>query len=187
MKYIIGLGNPGLKYRKTRHNAGFMTIDAIAKKTGGRFKTNNKFEAKVAESFYEGEKLMLIKPMTFMNHSGYSVSAIIDYFKIDVSDMIVIYDDMDLPVGSLRIKEKGSGGSHNGMKSIIGYIKSEAFPRIRMGIGKPQGGRDTVSHVLGKFGKDEAEVVNDMIIKARDAALLIVSDCVSSAQQKYNG
>lgn len=185
MYYIFGLGNPGLKYKKTRHNAGFMAIDALAKELGIKMK-NSKFDAKMGEGFYEGEKIVLIKPQTYMNNSGFSVSGVMNYFNISGDKIIVIYDDMDLAVGNLRIKAKGSAGAHNGMKSIINCIGTQEFPRIRMGIGKPKGEKDVIGHVLGKFGKDENALVEEMTQNAAHAALLIATKGIEAAQQKFN-
>ena len=154
---IVGLGNPGIKYEKTRHNVGFMFVDVVAKANSATFKLDKNLEAMVAEIYIKNEKHILVKPITYMNNSGNAVYKVLNYYKkenkIDVNDLIVIYDDMDLPLGSLRIRKNGSSGGHNGMKSIISCINSTEFKRIRIGIGRPE--NNQIDHVLGKFSKNE--------------------------------
>ncbi len=182
---VIGLGNPGLKYRNTRHNAGFKVIDLLAKQYGINLK-NTKFEAKVGQGMLAGKKVMLVKPQTYMNASGYAVDALLDYFDIPPQDMVVLVDDMDLPLGSLRIRERGSAGGHNGLKSIISYLKSENFVRVRIGIGKPEGQKGVVPHVLGKFSRDEADLAGETFERCAQAVDYLVREGVQAAQSKYN-
>ena len=187
MKIIVGLGNPGLKYKKTRHNAGFMAVDLLAKKQRARFKTNKDLASKIALTVIGDEVVAIVKPQTYMNNSGYAVSAVMDYYDADISDIIVIYDDVDIPLGSLRIRKKGSGGTHNGMRNILEYLNDEKFMRIRIGIGKTPPYKTIVDHVLGKFLKDEKEAVAKGTQKAADAAFCIIAESAEAAQSKYNG
>lgn len=185
MDYIIvGLGNPGLKYRNTRHNMGFLAIDALAKDTGARF-NKKRFRGITAECRIEGRQVLLLKPHTFMNLSGEAVAEVVQFYKLPPERLIVLYDDIDLAAGSLRIKARGSAGTHNGMRSIIGAIKTERFPRVRIGIGKPEKA-ELVSYVLGKPEKSQRADIGQAIENAAAAAALIVSKGVEAAQQKYN-
>lgn len=166
-KLIIGLGNPGKKYANTRHNIGFMCLDAFAKKNGLVFKLDKKMNGEIAEIMTEGNKTVFLKPSTYMNLSGDAVSKVMQYYKIALEDILVIYDDLDLNTGRFRLREKGSAGGHNGMKSIIGHVKSQEFKRLRIGISK-RSERDTIDHVLGQFGKDELKDIDIAIEHAID-------------------
>ena len=184
MYFIAGLGNPGLKYKSTRHNAGFQVLDILAKRHGVKLKAT-KFDAHAGQGMIGNEKVMLIRPTTFMNNSGYAVDGILNYYNADLSQLIVLYDDIDLPFGTLRIREKGSAGTHNGMRSILGYTGSGDFPRIRIGIGKPEG--NLIQHVLGKFEKEKHGQAQEMFGRAADACECIVLEGVSKAQARFNG
>jgi len=182
---IVGLGNPGKEYENTRHNVGFTALDLMADSLG--IKINRvKFKGLLGEATYEGIKILLLKPHTYMNLSGESVKDAVNYYKIPPENLIVIYDDMDLPVGRLRIRPEGSGGGHRGMDSIIYQLASDKFPRVRIGIGRPEGEKDAVHHVLGKFCGEEIEKIKIAIQTAAKAALLIVSDGINQAMNKYN-
>jgi PTH1 family peptidyl-tRNA hydrolase len=183
---IFGLGNPGIKYKKTRHNAGFRVIDLLAKEYGVHMK-GSKFQAKVGEGHAYGSKILLVKPQTYMNESGWAVSAVLDYYKIPARDMVVLCDDMDLPLGAIRIRESGSAGGHNGLKSIISYLKSEDFTRVRIGIGKPGGSKGTIPHVLGKFGGEEETKAEEAFRRSAQAVDCLVREGVQMAQSRYNG
>ena len=183
MYFIAGLGNPGLKYKNTRHNAGFQALDILAKRHGIKLKAT-KFDAHAGQGMIGGEKVMLIRPTTFMNNSGYAVDGILHYYNAELSRLIVMYDDIDIPFGTLRIREKGSAGTHNGMRSIISYTGSGDFPRIRIGIGKPQG--DLIGHVLGKFEKEKHEQAQELFARAADACESILTEGVAQAQAKFN-
>ncbi len=159
MKVIVGLGNIGEKYANTHHNTGFVMIDAFAEKMGLTF-SKKKFDAFVAEGNIDGENVVLMKPTTFMNLSGKSVSAIARKLKIDSKNIIIIYDDIDLPVGKVRYRENGSGGTHNGMKNIIELMGTQDIPRIRVGIGSSEQ-IPLVDYVLGKFSKEDMEKINE--------------------------
>lgn len=186
MVCIIGLGNPGMKYRNTRHNAGFRVIDLLAREYGIKFKTS-KFQAKTGQGTVDGKKVILVKPMTYMNDSGYAADAVLDYFRIPQKELVVLVDDMDLPLGAIRIRDKGSAGGHNGLKSIISYLKSEDFARVRIGIGKPEGQKETIPHVLGKFSHEEGELAKETFERCARAVDCLIREGLQAAQSKYNG
>lgn len=167
---IVGLGNPGTKYQDTKHNIGFITIDEIAHRYGASFKKSH-FEADVAELFIGMQKVMLIKPLTFMNESGRSVGPLMTYYGISEEELIVIYDDLDLEIGHIRLREKGGAGGHNGMKSLIAHLDTNVFPRIKIGIGRPLGNTSVVHHVLSSFPKETHEEILIAVKKAADAAI----------------
>lgn len=184
MKVIIGLGNPGKDYEKTRHNVGFMVIDEIANKlgiSGGK----EKFDAVLLEDFVGQEKVILVKPLTFMNDSGRAVRRIIDFYNLNPTDIIVIYDDVDIDLGKLRIRKNGSAGTHNGMKSIIYELKSDNFPRVRLGINKEKRG-DLKRFVLKKFSKGEVPLLIDVVKRAADAAISMVEDDIDKVMNQFN-
>ena len=179
MFVIVGLGNPGKKYEKTRHNMGFLAIDKLAEKHD--IKVN-----KLKHKALIGQKALLVKPQTYMNLSGESVREIVSYYDIDLEDLIVIYDDFDLEIGTIRIRKKGSAGSHNGMKSIIGQIQSKDFPRIRIGIGKSGGGAEWKDFVLGKTSKQDEKLIEDAVDRAADAVGCILEKGIDKAMNEYN-
>ncbi|MEA4853484.1 MAG: aminoacyl-tRNA hydrolase [Christensenella sp.] len=183
MKFVFGLGNPGLKYKNTRHNAGWTVVDILAQRHGIKLK-KTKFDALAGQGIIGGEKVMLVKPTTFMNNSGYAVDGIMQYYNAPIKDMIVLYDDIDIPFGSLRIRDKGSAGTHNGMRSVIQYVGSGDFPRIRIGIGKPNA--NLIGHVLGKFEKEKRDDAQSMMQRAADACETLTIEGVAEAQAKYN-
>lgn len=168
MKLIVGLGNPGREYELTRHNIGFMAIDEIAKRWNISL-NEQKFKGVFGAGFVNGEKVILLKPLTYMNLSGESIRPLMDYYKIDVEDFVVMYDDLDIPVGKLRLRMKGSAGGHNGVKSTISHLGTQEFQRIRMGIDRPKNGMKVVDYVLGRFTSEEIPDVNHSIEKAADA------------------
>lgn len=159
MKLIVGLGNIGKEYENTYHNVGFVMIDCFATKVGEKF-TKSKFSSALAECKLGQEKVVMIKPKTYMNLSGIAVAEAIKKLKIDISDVLVIYDDVDLPVGEVRFRKNGSAGTHNGMKNIISFLASQDFPRIRVGIGK-DGVYNLSDYVLSKIKKDDAELIEN--------------------------
>ncbi|KRQ86688.1 Peptidyl-tRNA hydrolase [Caloramator mitchellensis] len=183
MFLIVGLGNPGRDYEHTRHNVGFDAIDKLAEKLDVNV-SKIKFKGLYGETFFNGEKIILLKPSTFMNLSGESLIEAASFFNIPEEKIIVIYDDVDIDVGRIRIRPSGSDGGHNGMKNIIYHLQSINFPRIRIGIGKPK--KDMVNHVLGRFTKDEQEIMDKIIDIAADAAIEIVKNGVQSSMNKYN-
>ncbi|MEB6148392.1 peptidyl-tRNA hydrolase [Enterococcus sp. 6D12_DIV0197] len=169
MKMIVGLGNPGKKYEKTKHNVGFMVVDALAQKYQATFK-KSAFEAEVAEFFLNGEKILLVKPQTFMNESGRAVGPLMTYFGIYQEELVVVYDDLDLALGKIRLRQKGSAGGHNGIKSLIAHLDSTVFNRIKIGIDRPRSGQTVVNHVLSPFAKDDLPIVLQSIDKAVEAS-----------------
>ena len=187
MYLIVGLGNPGRDYINTRHNIGFEAVDAMAAKFhAGRWKA--KFRAEYAEASAAGEKVLLVKPQTFMNLSGESVAAWKEYYKLNNGQIIVVYDDKDLPTGKLRIRPKGSAGGHNGIKNIIYQLGSEEFPRVRIGIGSPaREGFSIADYVLGRFSKEEVELLIPAVVRASEAVETIIRDGVLAAMNRFNG
>ncbi|WP_066649210.1 aminoacyl-tRNA hydrolase [Christensenella timonensis] len=183
MFFVFGLGNPGLKYKNTRHNAGWCAVDVLAKRHGIKLK-KTKFDALAGQGMIGGQKVILAKPTTFMNNSGYAVDGMLDYYDAGLENLIVMYDDIDIPFGSLRIRDKGSAGTHNGMRSILGYTKSGDFTRIRIGIGKPRS--NLVGHVLGKFEKEKRGDAQALFERAADACERVITDGVNSAQAEFN-
>lgn len=185
MIVLAGLGNMGPKYERTRHNVGFDTIDFLAAKYRiSNFKSKHK--ALIAEGIIQGRKTLLVKPQTYMNNSGEAIREILDYYKILPEELVVIYDDTDIDVGRLRIRAKGSAGTHNGMRSILSHIKTENFPRIRIGIGKAPEKMNLADFVLSRFTDDERKLVNEVIEKASLAAVTIICSSVEIAMSKYN-
>jgi PTH1 family peptidyl-tRNA hydrolase len=170
MKMIVGLGNPGSKYQTTKHNIGFITVDEIAHRYNATF-NKSQFEADIAQFFIGTEKIMLVKPLTFMNESGRSVGPLMTYYGITEAELIVIYDDLDLEVGKIRLRQKGSAGGHNGVKSLIAHLGTNVFPRIKIGIGRPMGNQTVIQHVLSTFPKDSHEAMLIAVKNAADAAI----------------
>jgi len=183
MYIIAGLGNPGKEYTGTRHNVGYDTLDCLAEKYDVKL-NKLKFNSVYGETFINGEKVMLVKPVTYMNRSGIAIDEIIKFYKIPVDNLIVNYDDIDIPVGTLRIRPHGSPGTHNGMKSIINHV-GENFPRIRVGIGRNPD-IDLADYVLQKFGRDESDKIRMIMEKAAEAAIEIIEKNIDAAMQKYN-
>lgn len=183
MYIIVGLGNPGRDYAKTRHNVGFMTLNTLAEREGIAFNKSG-FNTVYGEGRIGSEKVILAKPETFMNNSGFAVVRLVNWFKLPTNRIIVIYDDIDLPCGAIRIRENGSAGTHNGMRSIISQLGSDDFIRIRVGIGKPHG--DLINFVLGVPCEDETKLLNKAFSDAAEAIKLIVGGRLSEAQSKFN-
>ncbi|MEM8808772.1 MAG: aminoacyl-tRNA hydrolase [Cyanobacteria bacterium P01_G01_bin.38] len=190
---VVGLGNPGAKYERTRHNIGFEIIDGFAKSWQIVLADHKRFQGFAGEGRTRGgERLILLKPMTYMNNSGRAVRAVLDWYKLSPASVLVIYDDMDLPVGKLRLRPSGSAGGHNGMKSIIAHLGTQGFPRLRVGIGsadKAQSNRDgvVISHVLGKFAPQEQKVMDAVVPTAVDALDFSLRKGVEAAMNLYNG
>lgn len=184
MFLVVGLGNPGDKYDGTRHNIGFETIDYISSKYNIDV-TRVKFKGVIGEGFIGGEKVILLKPTTYMNLSGESVREAMSFYKLTEEDIVIIYDDISLEVGKIRIREKGSAGGHNGIKSIISNINTDVFPRIKIGVGQPTG--DLVSHVLGRFSKEEAEDLKEVVEVSSKAVEIIMKSGTKDAMNKLNG
>lgn len=184
MYIVVGLGNPGKKYENTRHNVGFIAIDQLADRLG--IKVNKiKHKALIGEGFLNREKIILVKPQTYMNLSGESVREIFDYYKINIESLILIYDDIDIDMGTVRIRKKGSAGTHNGMKSVIRLVGDDNFPRIRVGIGKCDK-IPLVDYVIGGFTPQEKKPMEDAILKSIDGVISIIEDGIDLAMNKYN-
>lgn len=184
MKLIVGLGNPGKEYDKTRHNVGFMVMDRLADVLNVSIDMK-KFKGEYAKLKYQGEDVILLKPMTYMNNSGESVIQVMNYFKIDVDDLLVIYDDMDMPVGKLRLRESGSAGGHNGVKSLIAACWNTSFKRIRVGIDKHPHIK-VIDYVLGKFTKDEQPLIDEGIENAVKAVEVFLQKDFVAAMNGFN-
>lgn len=184
MFLIVGLGNPGSKYDNTRHNIGFEVIDNISNKYNIDI-NRQKFKGEYGEGFINNKKVILLKPATYMNLSGESIREVVNFYKISNENIIVIYDDISLDIGRLRIREKGSAGGHNGIKSIILNLSSDVFPRIKVGVGQPN--VNLVDYVLGKFSKEEKEILKESIEAATNSVEQIIKEDVNSAMNKFNG
>ena len=185
MRIIIGLGNPTEKYQATRHNIGWDAITRIS--DDYRIPLNQKKHKAICGAGYiEGEKVILAQPLTYMNLSGESVRELVDFYKVDTEDIIVIYDDVSLDVGQLRIRKKGSAGGHNGIKSIISHLGTDEFPRIKVGIGEKPKDWDLADYVLSRFKDDEETVIREALKDISDACRMIITDGMDSAMNKYN-
>jgi len=185
MFVIIGLGNPGREYAMTRHNIGFMTLDALASRHNIDIRREN-FRSVFGEGRIGDERVVLAKPLTFMNNSGWAARDLVNWFKVEPAQLLVIYDDADIPLGTIRVREGGSSGSHNGMKSVIYQLGFDNFARVRVGIGAPEGERDIIAHVLSKPAGEELEKLKSAIFTAADAAELIIAGRLSEAQARFN-
>lgn len=186
MFIIVGLGNPGKEYENTRHNAGFNSLDVLAGKYNISIR-EAEHKALVGKGYIEGQKVILVKPQTYMNNSGEAVREITDYYKVDPeSELIVLYDDISLPVGMLRIRDKGSAGGHNGIKSLIQHLGTQVFLRIKVGVGDKIPEMDLVNHVLGHFNKDDAEVMKESFTKAAQATVMMLGGDIEKAMNIYN-
>ena len=187
---IVGLGNPEPKYDRTRHNIGFAAIDAIARAWQINLTENRKYFGEFGEGQKHLTKIRLLKPLTYMNRSGQSIRAVTDWFKLPPTSVLIIYDDMDLPLGKLRLRLSGSAGGHNGMKSAISHLGNQNFPRLRIGIGKPQnavvGEANTISYVLGQFNAQESAMVTEILSLVVDCVELSLKQGVEQAMNRYN-
>jgi len=192
MKLIVGLGNPGRHYVNNRHNVGFKCVDLFAREHGISL-TQRRALSKLGTGEVSGTKIVLAKPQTFMNLSGEAMSALVRRYKISAKDILVIYDDLDLPLGKIRIREKGSSGGHNGLKSIISHLGTQDFPRIRVGIGTAEGGDgaaapkgDAIEQVLSDFTDAEKTVMRDVYVKVATTIECILTEGIAAAMNKYN-
>lgn len=184
MYIIVGLGNPGKQYENTRHNMGFLAVDLLAEKYN--IDVNKiKFKALVGEGRIAGQKVLLVKPQTYMNLSGEAVRQAMDFYKIDPEELIVIYDDIDIPTGTFRIRKKGSPGTHNGMRNIFQHIQTNDFPRIRVGIGSGKKA-NLAGYVTGGISKSEQEILADVLKNSADAAACIIEKGIDKAMNEYN-
>ncbi len=185
MKLIVGLGNPENEYANTRHNMGFDTVNQLAKEYDISI-NKNKFKGIYGIGIVENEKVCLLKPQTYMNLSGNSVKEVVNFYDIKLSDIIVIYDDMDVEPGKIKIRKKGGAGSHNGMKSVIEELQTEVFTRIRVGIGTPIDKSDRIQYVIGKIPLEEKKMLEEGTKKAKEAIIEILKNGVDTAMNKFN-
>ena len=185
MKLIAGLGNPGAEYANTKHNVGFMLIDALAEHLNASAWKED-FSSSVAEARIGGEKIFLVKPLTYMNNSGEGIGPMLSYYKLNSGDLIVVHDDMDIPVGTVRIRKQGSSGGHNGIKSILSHVGSEEFARVRIGIGRPPAGWTVINHVLAPFAPEDLPKIREAIAYLLPAVTCIVTDGTDFAMNRYN-
>jgi PTH1 family peptidyl-tRNA hydrolase len=186
LQLIVGLGNPGPQYANTRHNCGFMVVDRLAERWGIPLALEKQFQGSYGEGFALGGKRRLLKPATYMNRSGEAVRAVLDWYKLDPRSVLVVYDDVDLPLGRLRLRGSGSAGGHNGMKSVIQHLGSEAFPRLRLGVGRPKGNQDMVGHVLGRFEPTEQAVLERVLRAAVEAVECCLQEGLRAAMNRFN-
>lgn len=185
MKLIVGLGNPGPRYRQTRHNVGFMVIDRLAERLAAT-PWREKFHGEVAEASHAGQRLMLLKPLTYMNLSGTAVAAAARNRVDDPADLLVLVDEAQLPLGRVRLRGEGSAGGHNGLKSLIEHLGTKEFPRLRIGVGAAEGGEDLADHVLSKFRPDEWPVIEKAVERAADAALSYIELGIERTMNAFN-
>lgn len=185
MKCIVGLGNPGKKYEQTRHNVGFHVIDEMLRRHGWTL-SKEKFKGFYTMENINGNKLLLVQPHTFMNLSGECVKPLMEYYRIPIEDLLVIYDDLDLPVGKIRLREKGGHGGHNGIRSMIDQLQVNTFKRIRVGIGRPEGSMAVVDYVLNRFSKEQEEPVEHSVLLAADACEAWLQKDFSEVMNTFN-
>lgn len=184
MKIIAGLGNPGTKYENTRHNVGFMTMDVIAEKLNVEW-NKEKFSSKMIKTKVHGEDVILLKPQTYMNESGFALRQCLDFYKTSSQDVLIIYDDVDLPIGKIRLRQKGSAGGHNGIKSIIACIFTQEFDRIRIGVGKDPK-IPMINWVLSKFKEEEKKDLHTAIEEAANAAIYSINHSFTQTMNAFN-
>jgi PTH1 family peptidyl-tRNA hydrolase len=187
MKLVVGLGNSGRKYEHTRHNVGFDVVDEVARRVGAVFRRSWRFPADLAEATVAGERVLLVKPRTFMNRSGEAVGPLARKKGVTPADVLVVVDDVELDCGRLRLRRGGSAGGHNGLKSVIEIMGSDVFPRVRVGVGRTPEGGDMVQHVLGRFSPADREAVEQAVERAADAVEMVVREGLDKAQNKFNG
>ena len=185
MKIIAGLGNPGAEYAHTKHNVGFMLVDALAERLNAPAWKEDFFSS-VTEVRIGGEKVFLVKPLTYMNNSGEAIGPMLSYYKMETDDLTVVHDDMDIPAGMVRIRKKGSSGGHNGIKSVIAHVGGEDFARVRIGIGRPPAGWTVINHVLAPFSSEDVPKIREAINYLLPAVECIVTDGVDLAMNRYN-
>ena len=185
MKLIIGLGNPGPKYTSTRHNVGFAVLDLVAARRGVEF-GSSPADAVMARERGPGARVILAKPLTFMNRSGDAVGMLSRYFRIEPDSILIVVDDANLPLGRMRARSEGSDGGHNGLQSIMTALATPAFPRLRLGVGRGDARRDLADHVLARFDDDEIGAVEEMVARAADAAELFVDGSILAVMNRFN-
>ena len=185
MYLIVGLGNPEQEYSNTRHNMGFDTVNKLAKQYEIEI-NKKKFKGVYGTGNIEGEKVIILKPQTYMNLSGESIKEAIDFYKIESENIIIIYDDIDIKPGIIKVRKTGGPGTHNGMKSVIQNIQMKEFPRVRVGIGMPEHKNDLINYVIGKIPKEEIEILDKSTTKAKEAVIEIIKNGINRAMNKFN-
>ncbi len=186
MWLIVGLGNPGERYARTRHNIGFRSVETLAERHGLTFR-NQRANSEIAEGYIRGQRVVLVKPQTYMNLSGQAVSALRNWYKIDPArELLIIYDDLDLPFARLRLRERGSAGTHNGMRSIVAQLGTTEFPRLRVGIGQPPANMDAADYVLSRFTPEEEAVLPELLTRVADAVEVVLGEGLTTAMNRYN-
>ncbi|WP_163539366.1 aminoacyl-tRNA hydrolase [Gracilibacillus sp. YIM 98692] len=185
MKCIVGLGNPGKKYESTRHNVGFMVVEEILRRNQWKL-SKNKFHGLFTVENTQQDKIILLEPQTYMNLSGESIRPLMDFYQIDAEDLVVIYDDLDLPLGRVRLRQTGGHGGHNGVRSVIDHLGTKRFNRLRFGIGRPDVPMSVIDYVLGKFSKEEEPVLQDAVTHAADAMEVWMDKPFSIVMNDYN-
>jgi len=185
---VVGLGNPGLKYEFTRHNIGFRIVDSLARNIEIEFKKVKSYYSLISRGMINNHKVMLVKPQTFMNLSGRAVSKVVSYYKIPLQDLLIVYDDLNLELGQIRIRKKGSAGGHKGIESIMQYLNSEEIPRLRIGIGNPlvNFNFNCVSYVLSNFNNDKKDKIGEVIKLSTEAIKIVIEYGFEKAMRKYN-
>jgi len=186
VKLVVGLGNPGKEYELTRHNIGFMVVDELARRQAAGFRKRFWFPARQAKCRINGEEVRLIKPTTFMNRSGQAVWGAMKKWRVAPADTVVVYDDVDLAFGGIRVRAQGTGGSHNGMKSVLEWLQTKAFPRVRVGIGPKPEGEEMIGFVLGPFAEDEHLKLEKVVERAADAVESILSTGTERTMNEFN-
>jgi len=184
LKLIVGLGNPGVKYARNRHNVGFMTLDQLARIERQNFE-RQRFNAQLLQVKLADERVLLVKPQTFMNSSGAAVSKLAAFYRLARPDVMIVYDDLDLPLGKIRLRARGSSGGHHGMESIINALGGDDIPRLRIGIGRPDPKQD-LGHVLGNFSEDEQPILNEVLMRATQTLRVWVSQGIVAAMNQFN-
>jgi peptidyl-tRNA hydrolase, PTH1 family len=185
---IVGLGNPGSEYARTRHNAGFLVVDRLARRWQASWSEGKKFSARLARTDRDGRKLLLCQPLTYMNASGEAVRALVDYYQIPFDQLLVVMDDADLPLGEIRLRPGGSTGGHHGLESIEQHLSTRAYPRLRIGIGRTQTGkREITDHVLSQFHRDEVALAEKALDRAADQVECWLREGIANAMSRFNG
>lgn len=184
---IVGLGNPGAEYARTRHNAGFLVVEELARRGSAGWNFEKKFDARLAKRDFGEHKVLLAEPQTFMNASGGAVGALLNFYRVPVSQLLVIVDDADLPFGEIRLRPKGSSGGHHGLESIEQHVGAQDFARLRVGIGRKDGQREITNYVLGKFSAEESKLLEKVLQRAVDQAECWVAEGVEPAMNRFNG
>lgn len=185
MKIIVGLGNPGARYALTRHNLGFIVVDALGDELGAKV-SRRSCQALTGTATFKGERLLLVKPQTYMNRSGESVSEVLNYMKAEPSDLVVVHDDIDLPLGGIRVRKSGGGGGHNGLASIIASLGTGSFVRVKLGVGRPPAWQDPADYVLSGFTPEEQDAAMETAARGVEAVLAIVEGGADKAMNLFN-